>query len=464
MRHDAANAAGPAETPLHRARTAMMETGQWDQAQYIGRRRAVGCVALEITQRCNLDCTACYLSEHSEAVKDLPLQEIFRRIDMIYSVYGSDVNVQVTGGDPTLRNPSELIAIVQRLSQMGMRPALFTNGIKATRALLARLAEAGLVDVAFHVNMTQKRRGYRTERDLNALRRSYIERARGLPLAVYFNTTVFDGNFDQIPDVVAFFVQHSDVVRLASFQPYAETGRGVLDPRSPKITTAAVVKQIEAGAGTAISFDTAHVGHLRCNRYAMTFVANGRVYDMLDNHRLYNALIARTARTHFDRRSPRRVVAKFIRSLAANPDIAISGAGWFVRRVWQMRRDLIASRGRVTKLSFFIHNFMDACNLDPERIKACVFMAATPDGPVSMCLHNARRDVSILRPVELHRADGKWFWDPLSGQLSKTAPKPPDPDRMAPRKAQPVARSGVVNVRLTDAVSAKARSRRRTAV
>jgi hypothetical protein len=62
-----------------------------------------------------------------------------------------------------------------------------------------------------------------------------------------------------------------------------------------------------------------------------------------------------------------------------------------------MKADLMASRGRVNKLFFFIHNFMDACDLDPERIKACTFMAATQDGPISMCLHNARRDQYILR-------------------------------------------------------------------
>src|SRR5450755_3310612 len=52
--------------------------------QALGRRNAIGCVALEITQRCNLDCTLCYLSENSERVKDLPLAEVFRRIDRIF--------------------------------------------------------------------------------------------------------------------------------------------------------------------------------------------------------------------------------------------------------------------------------------------------------------------------------------------------------------------------------------------
>jgi molybdenum cofactor biosynthesis enzyme MoaA len=432
-------------TPLERARQRMQETGQWDPAQFVGRRTAIGCVALEVTQRCNLDCSACYLSEHSEAVKDLPLEEVFRRIDMIHNTYGSDVDIQVTGGDPTLRKADELVAIVQRISERGMRPALFTNGIRATRALLTRLADAGLIDVAFHVDMTQERRGYASEIELNELRLAYIERARGLPLAIYFNTTVFDGNIDQIPDVVAFFAQHSDVVRLVSFQPVAQTGRGSLDERS-SITTNAVIRQIEKGVGTSVTFDTAHVGHARCNRYGMTLIANGRTYDALDNKPLYNALMSRTARIRFDRQRPRHAIATFLKCLAMNPDVAARASWWFLRKLWRMKHDLIAARGRVNKLSFFIHNFMDACELDPERIRACVFMAATRDGPVSMCQFNAHRDASILKPVRLRKDDGEWFWNPLSGEVAKGKPMITPPEIERPRRARAKASRGGADV------------------
>lgn len=428
-------------TPLERARHRMQETGQWDPAQFVGRRTAIGCVALEITQRCNLDCSACYLSEHSETVKDLPLDEVFRRIDMIYSAYGADVDIQVTGGDPTLRKADELVAIVRRISERGMRPALFTNGIRATRALLTRLADAGLIDVAFHVDMTQERRGYASESELNELRLAYIERARGLPVAIYFNTTVFDGNIDQIPDVVAFFARHSDVVRLVSFQPVAKTGRGTLHQCS-SITTNAVIRQIERGVGTSVTFDTAHVGHARCNRYGMTFVANGRAYDALDNKPLYNSLLSRTAKIRFDRQRPRHAIATFLKCLAMNPDVAAQASWWFLRKLWRMKDDLIAARGRVNKLSFFIHNFMDACELDQERIRACVFMAATRDGPVSMCLFNARRDASILRPVRLRKDDGEWFWNPLSGDVTKDEPLITAPAIERPRHARAKASRG----------------------
>src|SRR5262249_40425121 len=81
----------------------------------------------------------------------------FDRIDRIRSAYGPGVSVQVTGGDPTLRRRDELVAIVRRVSERGLRPSLFTNGIKATRDLLEELVSAGLFDVAFHVDTTQRR-------------------------------------------------------------------------------------------------------------------------------------------------------------------------------------------------------------------------------------------------------------------------------------------------------------------
>src|SRR5215467_1710847 len=297
---------------LAAARRRMVAAGQWNAGQFMGRRWPIGCVALEITQRCNLDCTACYLSEHSEAVKDIPLEELFRRIDLIFDHYGPHTNVQVTGGEPTLRKREELVAIVRRVSHKGMRPALFTNGIRAKRELLVELVEAGLVDVAFHVDMTQGRKGYESESALNAVRQEYVERARGLPLSVMFNTTIFDRNFEETPAIVRFFVHNCDVVRLASFQLQAQTGRTILGRRSDAITIQSLQEQIEKGTTSSISFDTLRVGHSHCNRYGMIFVANNRAYDALDDRRFLEAMLERMPLLSFDRRSRSKVIATFV--------------------------------------------------------------------------------------------------------------------------------------------------------
>ena len=396
----------PLLDPLRDMRERQQRAKQWLPNQMAGRRWPVACVSLEITQRCNLDCTLCYLSDSSEAVRDFPLEEVFRRIDLIVAHYGLGTDVQVSGGEPTLRRRDELVAIVARLASRGLRSSLFTNGIKATRGLLTELAQAGLNDVAFHVDMTQQREGYANEADLNALRLDYLERARGLPLSVFFNTTVHEANFDEVPMLTAFFVAHADVVRFASFQLQAETGRGVLGARADLISNDSVARRLQQGAGTALQFNVLAAGHHDCNRSAVLLVVNGRAYDAFDDAAFVQRFMRETAHLRIDRGTPWRAMRSLLSASLVRPALSLAALRWALALAWRARRDLWAARARVHKLTLFTHNFMDACQLDAERIDACVFMAMTQDGPLSMCAYNARRDDFLLRP--LATAGGTW--------------------------------------------------------
>ncbi len=387
--------------------------------QVLGRRSTIGCVALEITQRCNLDCTLCYLSESSQSLKDIPLEVLFRRIERIRELYGPGVGVQVTGGDPTLRRQDELVAIVRRISELGLRPSLLTNGIRATRPLLVELAAAGLFDVAFHVDTTQRLKGYSDEAALNAVRKEYIERVRGLRVAVIFNTTVHAGNLEEIPCLVRFFLDHSDVVGMASFQVHAVTGRGEWTERGPDVTPEAVAERIRRGVGLpALAWDTALVGHPRCNRASMLASVGGQAADLLTDRALYERFLQEFRHVPFDRRDVRHTSGRVIRAALANPYWILRG-GWFLaRKLWSVRRGLWR-RQRIGKMTFFVHNFMDAAALDPERLRNCSFMVMTEEGPVSMCEHNARREDFIRRPVRIGGEEGiDRVFDPVTGKTA----------------------------------------------
>ena len=390
-------------------RARLQQTGQWSNGQMAGRRWPVACVSLEITQRCNLDCTLCYLSESSEAVRDLPLEEVFRRIDMVVAHYGPGTDVQVSGGEPTLRRRDELVDIVARIHQRGLRASLFTNGIKATRTLLIELAQAGLTDVAFHVDLTQQRAGFASEADLNALRTEYIERARGLGLGVFFNTTVHSANANEVPMLAAFFKAQADVVRFASFQLQAETGRGVLGARVDAISNDSVAAQLCAGVGTPLRFNTLLSGHHDCNRSAVVFVVDGRAFDAFDDEAFIQRFMRETANLRIDRGTQWRAAVSLLKAGLTRPLLALAALRWGVAFTWKARRELIAARGRVHKLTLFTHNFMDACSLDRERIDACVFMAVTQHGPMSMCAYNARRDHYLLQALPTSKGE----WQPL---------------------------------------------------
>jgi pyruvate-formate lyase-activating enzyme len=367
--------------------------------QVLGRRSTIGCVALEVTQRCNLDCTLCYLSEYSESVPDPPLDELKRRLDNIKRLFGVQTNVQITGGDPTLRKRSELVEIVRYAASIGLVPALFTNGIRASRDLLAELRDAGLVDVAFHVDLTQERKGYRSEAELNEVRAKYLERARGLGLSLIFNTTVFDGNLEEVPALVRFFVAHAGELGMASFQLQADTGRGLLRARGGGLTRASVRALIEQGCGAPLSWDSVLIGHPECHDIVYTLVAGDRVIDLFDRASVVERWLRDFATVEMDRTRPVRSAWALLRHIAvARPGWLVENAPWLARLLGQLAPALVRGRGRVGKLSFFIQNFQDAARLDGERIDHCSFMVATRDGAISMCEHNTRRDDYIIPP------------------------------------------------------------------
>lgn len=408
---------------LARTRTRMEVAGVWSDNQVLGSRSSIGCVSLEVTQRCNLDCTLCYLSESSEATKDIPIAEIFRRIDQIKYQFGPGTDVQISGGDPTLRDRKELIAITKRIREIGMRPTLMTNGIAASRELIRELVDAGLNDLAFHVDLTEERKGYPTEVSLNEVREEYIERVRGLPLAIIFNTTVYAGNFHEIPDLIRFFRKHADVVGMASFQLQADTGRGELRARDQIISLETVWEQIERGAGIKVTHESVRIGHPRCHRYGLTMEANGNLYDFFDDGDFFVTLMKATHDLNLDRTRPWKVVLGLTKWLLSHPGFLLPGVKFVGRKLWEMRGDWLKARGKVHKLTFFSQNFMDASALEAERIHACSFMVMTGDGPISMCMHNAKRDDFILKPVAVPGKDGV-TWDPMTGRESSTKPQP----------------------------------------
>ncbi len=400
-------------TQLDSAQIARMHSTQkrmgsaFTRNQVLGRLQTIGCVAVEITQKCNLDCTLCYLSEHSQQVADVPIEEIFRRLDDALKHYGPGTHVQITGGDPTLRKHSELIEIVRYANDLGLYTALFTNGISASRKLLTQLAEVGLRDVAFHVDSSQRRENGESERALNAIREEYLRRTEGLNLMVIFNTTVHKGNFHEIPDLVTFFREHANQIGLTSFQLQADTGRGEWRKRDLIINRDTVQQQIEIGVNKSLPWEALQVGHRDCHSYLPCIVVNNNIYPLVPDADFFSDFVDDFQHISWDRQQKKLEIAwGFAKAAIGQPK-------WW----WRLLKhgislgrstfpDLIKARGKVEKLTFFVQNFMDAKELNQERIDACSFMVMTADGPVSMCQHNAQRDDYILTPLEIKRSDG----------------------------------------------------------
>ena len=105
-----------------------------------------------------------------------------------------------------------------------------------------------------------------------------------------------------------------------------------------------------------------------------------------------------------------RAVAGILRETAQLLEIDGAFIGRHGRALWTGRKE-------IRKLTIIIHNFMDANDLDPERVAACSFMVATDRGFVSMCAHNASREAFIRKPLEVRTEQGVRVWNPLTGQI-----------------------------------------------
>ena len=275
--------------------------------------------------------------------------------------------------------------------------------------------------MAFHVDTTQRREGYKDEVALHEIRRDYIERARGLGLMVIFNTTIHDDNFHELPAIVEFFVANAKDVGLVSFQLQAATGRGEWRERDDIISLMSVRNRIEQGAGKSMPWDAIRIGHSDCHSYLPTFVTNNRVFPIVNDANLFAKFIHDFSGATFDRNASLfQQVKQFGPLLAAKPQWIWQGFK-FVTNHWKNTwKDVIAGRGRIHKLTFFVQNFMDENHLDEERVEACSFMVMTADGPVSMCKHNANRDDYILKPLQVANDQGEVeIYEPLTWVESK---------------------------------------------
>ena len=404
--------APPEGDPRMKLREALREQGRYGPNQTAGRFYPGACAAIEVTQRCNLDCSLCYLSETAELSHDPPMELLLSRVDMLFRHFGAGANIQITGGDPTLRKIEDLEVLIRAIRSHGMRACLMTNGIRAKRPFLKRLAAAGLKDIAFHVDLTEERKGYASEEALNEVRLDYLARARGLGLRILFNTTIFDGNIGEIPMLAAFFRDHADEVTLAGFQMQADTGRGVLRQRVESLTVERAISALEAGFGGPLHFGAAAIAHESCNQYAHVLAGQGRGVSVLSDRRLFEDVIAALEEADKAQAAYTDITPAFMGIIRRRPGLALRIAWHGAKLAWKMRADLV--RGSAGRMSITIHNFMDAKSLEADRCKACLFKVATKDGPLSMCVHNARRDEHLFAPTPV---DDAW-WSAATGKTT----------------------------------------------
>lgn len=210
-------------------------------------KQAACCVLLELTKRCNLACPVCFASAGEEPGADLSLEEIAHQYDYLMA-HGGPYNIQLSGGEPTVRNDlAEIVALGREKGFDFFQ--LNTNGVRlAEEAGYAdELAAAGVSTVFLQFDGLDDEI-YRVMRGraLKALKLQAIENCKRAGLPVVLVPTVAKGvNDHALGEIVQFALEHAPHVRGVHIQPMSFFGRNNIDPNQGRLTIPGVLRCLE---------------------------------------------------------------------------------------------------------------------------------------------------------------------------------------------------------------------------
>lgn len=182
-------------------------------------------VAWNLTRRCNLACSHCYISAGSwhAAENELDTDACRAVIDQIVAVNPAPLLI-LSGGEPLVR--SDLEEIAAYATARGATVTVGTNGTGLTEARIRSLREAGVQGVALSVDSLNPRYHDRFRHGEGALEETLgaVDRLRAQRLDFLIQFSVTRGNRHELDEVAAWADAKGAVCLNVYF--LVETGRG----------------------------------------------------------------------------------------------------------------------------------------------------------------------------------------------------------------------------------------------
>jgi len=243
------------------------------------------CVILDITGRCNLECSVCF-ADPGRGREDPPLSAIRASLEKL--VEKGKTLVQLSGGEPTVRD--DLPEIVAAAKEVGAKYVqLNTNGLRLAtdRELAGRLALAGLSFVFLQFDGTEEPIHQQIRnRPLLDIKRKVIERCADANLGVTLVPTLIRGvNTHNIGEIIRFAVDQSPAVRGVHFQPVTYLGRVTALPSdNDRFTLDELIREIvrqTEGIIAAPNLLPSCCDHPLCGFHGDFVVHNGNLVPLL---------------------------------------------------------------------------------------------------------------------------------------------------------------------------------------
>jgi len=345
------------------------------------------CTALlEVTQHCNLRCPVCFADAGSPD-PDPSLEVIdgwYRRL----LDAGGPYNVQLSGGEPTLRDDLPDIVALGRSRGFGFIQ-INTNGLRLATDpdYVAALKQAGLASVYLQFDgmddgIYRQLRG----RDLLAHKIAAIEHCAQHQIGVILVPTLVPGvNTSAIGAIVDFALERLPAVRGVHFQPVSYFGRYPHAPDdSQRITIPEVIRAIETQTQGRIArtvFEPPGCENARCSFH-------GAFVLMPDGHLLPWTRHTASEASCCKPTSAAEGAAK-ARSFVANQWIALDSIQPVTRGPSLGGWDAVLGRARTHTFSLSGMAFQDAWTLDLDRLRDCCIHTVSPEGRIiPFCAYN----------------------------------------------------------------------------
>lgn len=209
------------------------------------------CMLLELTKRCDLRCPVCFASAGETEGTDLPLEEIARQYDALVA-HGGPFNIQLSGGEPTVRDDlSEIIRLGRekgftffQLNTNGLRLASDPDYAKKLRAAglnTVFLQFDGMEDMVY---ITLRGRALLEEK------KRCVANCAAAGLGVVLVPVLAAGvNEDQVGPILRYALENRPGVRGVHFQPLSYFGRCALARPEKPLTIPAVLRLMEEQTG-----------------------------------------------------------------------------------------------------------------------------------------------------------------------------------------------------------------------
>ena len=393
---------------------------------------------LVVTNRCNLSCWYCfYFAEAAGYVYEPSLEQIRYMIRQL-AKQGVTMAVQITGGEPMLRD--DLVEIVKLLKEEGVRHIqLNTQALRVAELYLQdpqlavdyvrKLREAGVNTIYMSFDGVSPRVNWKNHWEVPLIFDAF--RKAKMTSIVLVPTVIRGVNTHELGDIVRFAGKHIDIVRGVNFQPVSLTGMMKKHERMKfRITIAGAVKLIEEQTDGQIHKDAWYPVPVTTRFSKFIEQLTGEPQFTMANHPVCGAATYVVVAEKDENSVPRRFipitdffdVEGFVEYLEEKAEELRRGRSKTLLKM-KMLLDIVKFVDRermpkeldVSRLLFKVFvkrnyealgelhykmlflgmmHFMDLYNYDVERVMRCNIHYSTPDGRIiPFCAFNVLNDI-----------------------------------------------------------------------